>query len=68
MDYNSGPYNVVFPIGQTRASLHLTIHNDSILEKNETFILIINSSSLPSNVLIGDPGNTTVTIVDDDGM
>ena len=68
MDYKSGPYNVVFPIGQTRASLNIPITNDSILEKNEIFILIIINSSLPSNVLIGDHGNTTVTIVDDDGM
>ena len=68
MDYISGPYNVVFSIGQTRASLHFEIHNDSILENNETLTLIISNSSLPGNVIVGDPGNTTVTIVDDDGM
>ena len=68
MDYSSGPYNITFSIGQTHASFHITIHNDSILENNETFTLNINVSSLPSNVMVGDPGETTVTIVDDDGI
>ena len=37
------------------------------MEGDENFKLNINSSSLPSNVTRGDPGQATVTIVDDDG-
>ena len=35
-------------------------------EYNENFLLTINSSSLPSNVTVGDPGEAIVTIVDND--
>ena len=45
----------------------ISITNDNTFEGNENFILIINSSSLPSNITHGDPGQATVTIVDDDG-
>jgi len=37
-----------------------------ILEGNEDFTLTIDPS-LPSGVSVGDPGEATVTIVDDDG-
>ena len=37
-------------------------------EGNETFMLTIDSTSLPpTGVTVGDPGQATVTIVDDDG-
>ena len=35
------------------------------LEDNENFTLTINSSLLPSNITVGNPGEATVTIVDD---
>ena len=38
-----------------------------ILEYNENFNLVINSSSLPANILVSNPDQATVTIVDDDG-
>ena len=50
----------------------IVTHNMSIcidgmlLEVNDTFIFIIDPSSLPSNVTIGDPGYATVIIVDND--
>ena len=65
MDYTSGPYTVTFPAGQTTATFDVPINDDNILEDNENFILTIDPSSLPSNVTIGDPGQATVTIVDD---
>ena len=37
-----------------------------ILEGNENFMLTINSSSLPSDISVGDPGEATVIIVDND--
>ena len=61
-DYYSGPYNVEFPAGSTITSLSIMIVNDGVTEDVENFTLIINSSS----VTIGDPGQTTVTIMDDD--
>ena len=66
--YHSGPYNIIFPVGETHFLLNVTIVNDNILENNETFNLTINSSSLPGNVEVGNPGQATVTIRDDDGM
>ena len=67
MDYNSGPYSVQFDAGVTEVSFNVTLKDDSSLEDNETFTLSINSPSLPSRVTIGDDGQTTVTIRNDDG-
>ena len=66
MDYTSGPYTVIIPAGQTNATFDVPIIDDSILEGNEDFIITINSSSLPSDVNVGTPGEATVNIVDDD--
>ena len=68
VDYHAGPYDIKFPVEVTRFPLNVTIVNDNILENNETFNVTINSSSLPSNVRVGDPGQATVIIRDDDGM
>ena len=62
-DYDSGPYIVIIPAGLTSASFDVLITNDGILEDNESFILIINSSSVP----IGDSDQAMITIMDDDG-
>ena len=67
IDYGSGPYTVQFNAGDMHASFNVSINNDIILEGNETFNLIVNASSLPKSVTVGDPGKTTVTIVDNDG-
>ena len=67
-DYHSGPYHITFPVGETHFLLNVTIVNDNVLENNETFNLTINSFSLPDNVKVGDPGQATVIIKDDDGM
>ena len=66
MDYTSGPYTVIFPAGQTTATFDVPINDDNILEGSEDFILTIDQTSLPSNVTRGNPGEATVTIVDDD--
>ena len=67
MDYTSGPYSVTFPANVTRVEFSISINNDTLFENNENFTLSINSSSLPTGVMVGDPGEATVTIVDDDG-
>jgi len=66
MDYNSGPYPVTFPAGETSVTFDVPITDDDILEGIESFMLTIDQSSLPDDVNRGDPGKATVTIVDDD--
>jgi len=66
-DYNSGRYNVEFVAGLTEATVNVSIIDDNITERNESFILSINASSLPSKVSIDDHNQATVTILDNDG-
>ena len=66
MDYDSGPYTVTFPVGVTMVAFDVPINDDDILEGNENFMLTIDETSLPTGVTRGDPGQATVTIVDDD--
>ena len=66
MDYDSGRYAVTFPAGQTTATFNVPINNDDILEGDENFMLTINETTLPGDVTRGNPGQATVTIVDDD--
>lgn len=56
---------MTIPAKVTQISFPIMIMNDRILEGNEKFILIINSSSLPN--YISKFGQATVTILDDDG-
>ncbi|XP_065892782.1 extracellular matrix organizing protein FRAS1-like [Dysidea avara] len=65
-DYNSGPYTVTFPAEVTSMSFNVPIRDEMICEGNETFTLTIDSSLLPNNVGVADPGNTTVSIVDNE--
>ena len=67
IDYNSGPYAVQFNAGDSRVSFNVSVNDDKILEGNETFNLTINAFSLPSSITVDNPGQTTVTIVDNDG-
>jgi len=66
-DYFSGPYFIVVPAGATEFIFNIVLNNDNILEETETFNVIINSSSLPSNVTIGELGDAAVSIWDNDG-
>ena len=51
----------------TSVPFNVSISNDSIYEGNEDFMLTIDPSSLPpTGVTVGNPGQATVTIVDDD--
>ena len=67
MDYGSGTYQVTFTAGTTEASFNVSLTDDNIFERNENFIIIIDPSSPPSNVTVGDPSRVTVIIVDNDG-
>ena len=61
------PYSVEISAGQTTFPFNVSIINDSILEKNESFHIIIVSGSLPNRIHRGNIGSTRVTIVDNDG-
>ena len=62
---NSEPFNVTFPAGDSCVQFDVPI-KDSMSEDNETnnFTLIINPSSLPSNIIVSDPSQATVIIRD----
>ena len=67
-DYKPEALVVSFKEGTNSASLNISILDDKLLEDDETFNLaIINSSSLPSNVIVDNPSAVTVTILNDDG-
>ena len=66
IDYDSGPFDITFAAGETLAIFNVSINDDSIVENIENFSLSINASSLPNNVTIINPVQTTVTIVDND--
>ena len=65
MDYTSGPYSVTFPAGVTSTPFNISMNDDNIFEENENFTLTINSS-LPTGVMVGNSGQATVIIVDND--
>ena len=66
MDYDSGPYTVTIPAGQTTATFNVPINDDNVLEGNENFTLTINTSSLSNGVTHGNLDQATVTILDND--
>ena len=43
----------------------VSINDDNIFEDNENFNLTINSS-LPTGIMVGNPGQVTMSIVDND--
>ena len=65
VDYDSGLYTVIIPAKQTSMLFGILINDDSILEGSESFNLTI--STVPHHVIVTNPNEATVTIVDDDG-
>ena len=65
-DYELETHEVIFQKGTNHTTLNITINDDTVWEANEDFTLTIDTSSLPSNVTVTKPGNTTVTILNDD--
>ena len=66
-DYFSGPYYIVFSAGMTEAVFNISVNDNNILEETETFNIVINPSSLPNNVTIGELDEAVITILDNDG-
>jgi len=50
----------------TEAAFNISVNDNDILEETETFNIIINSSSLPNNVTVGELDEAVVTILDND--
>lgn len=65
--YDSGPFDLIIPAGETVYQFSIEITNDNILEDMEMFNLTINPFSLPANVYVGNLSQTMVLIIDDDG-
>ncbi|NJL83768.1 MAG: hypothetical protein HC890_14075 [Chloroflexaceae bacterium] len=63
-DFDSQPLSITFAANQTTATLSVPIHDDSLVETNETLTLSLLSGS--SNVLIGSQVTATLEIVDND--
>ena len=59
--------SVTFAPGTMIATFTVDITDDSMVEPNENFIINIDQSSLPDGVVVVDPSQVTVTIVDNDG-
>ena len=62
VDYNSGPYNVTFPVGSTTASFDIVINENSVLENNKMFNISI--TSITNDHIVDTPGVATVIIID----
>ena len=66
-DYHSGPYYVTLTPGATHFPFNISVFDDDTIEKDETFQLVIDPSSLPCGVTVSGSGKATVTILNDDG-
>ena len=64
VDYDTGPYSVTFPAGNTNVSFDINITIDNLVEDDEEFHITIDPSS--TSVIIGSPHQATITFVDTD--
>ena len=65
-DYEPGPYHANFPKGKNSSEFCINILPDKKFETNETIILTINETTLQPNIVLIDPREVTVTIIDDE--
>ena len=66
IDYEVGPYYVTIPKGTMSADYCINITNDEVLEHDEVFIIHINKTALHPDVVLVEPDEATVTIMDDE--
>ena len=64
-DFDITPINVMIPAGQTRTTVLIPITNDMIVEGPERFDAVLSANNNHIGVIIGDPGQAEVTIIDD---
>ena len=68
IDYASGPHNVTVPAGETQMSFSIPIHNDTILERTESFNISINPRLFETDrISIGSINSALVIINDTSG-
>ncbi|XP_065894203.1 uncharacterized protein [Dysidea avara] len=67
-DYFAVQTTATFAAGEMTAQLTFSITDDNILEDDETFTLTFDQSSLLDGVVVVDPSQVTVTIVDNDAV
>ena len=60
-DFTLVPGTLTFAPGETTKTIGLAIHNDSIIEENETIEIEIFA---PMNTVLGSPSTHTITIID----
>ena len=63
VDYDTGPYSVIFTEGDTAAMFCVNITDDELSEEEETFGLVIDAASLPACVIRRNPYRANVTIL-----
>ena len=63
VDFTLVPGTLTFAPGETTKTIGLAIHNDSIIEENETIEIEIFA---PMNTVLGSPSTHTITIIDND--
>ena len=60
-------YNVTFPARATCASFPIPVIDDQLSETNETIKITIMKKSVPFFAKVGDPYESEILILDDDG-
>lgn len=66
VDYQALSGSVSIQNGSSETSVTLTVIDDERVEGDETIIVTLDDSSLPSNVSLGSTATATLTITDDD--
>ena len=62
-DFDNSPFIITIPAGMTRAMVSIPIVNDTIVEGDEDFDVVLQPGS--PGIGIGTPGRAVVTIIDD---
>ena len=63
-DYNSKNYTVEIPASRRSVvSVNVSVIDDNVFEGNENFTLTL---TVPTGILVGEPGQIIVVIIDDD--
>ena len=66
-DYRSGPYTATFMAGSRISNpFYINITDDNIVESTESFVLYIDSFTLPLGTSTASPYRVTVNIYDND--
>ena len=64
MDYQLRPFSLTFTASVNAIPVTVVLIDDNIFEGNETFTLTIDPSSLPNNVMVTQPSEVVVVILD----